>query len=35
MQRNEGVESLGAKTANELNIYVPFRIDENEITDLS
>lgn len=29
------VRIYGAKTANELNIYVPFRIDENEITDLS
>ena len=29
------VRIYGAKKANELNIYVPFRIDENEITDLS
>ena len=30
-----GVRIYGAKEANELNIYVPFEITENEITDLS
>ncbi len=30
-----GVRIYGAKSANELNIYVPFEITENEITDLS
>ncbi len=30
-----GVRIYGAKEANELNIYVPFKITENEITDLS
>ena len=30
-----GVRIYGAKKANELNIYVPFEITENEITDLS
>lgn len=30
-----GVRIYGAKEANELNIYAPFKITENEITDLS
>lgn len=30
-----GIRIYGAKEANELNIYVPFEITENEITDLS
>ena len=30
-----GVRIYGAKEANEINIYVPFEITENEITDLS
>lgn len=30
-----GVRIYGAKSANELNIYVPFEIKENEISDLS